>query len=602
MRLSFAKLVVASAEKDYFALLEAFDEMGLKLNRLDSEADMDAMRFLFRDTSPSTEARTQLRKFDKAMKNKAKARREKKIVKPVDAFPGDLLFFLRAQDLLRGLCSTLNVRQSPLRIFGLSSRKAIELALGSTHEIKLIKYLQKNSILSRPSFHSNANRALEAELQAVLSSLNNANKILGCQVAVFHNQVLAADVYTGLQENGASKKLRSVTPFSLFNCFSVTKAITVTAVHMLVDRGLLEYTQKVGFYWPEFGIKHPLITVGDVISHRARMQNALPENVTFQQFCNLKHMSEAMCSIDSEAFDPEQDDAKQMKYHYLSFGWLIAGLVQSVTGEPFKKFLLENILIPLNIEHEARIGVPSSWLRYDNINCSRFCKLDVSEMVPDGKAKGEDSFTMGVSAAEMDDVTRRLEKRVEELANFEDGSKSKEKGRKSMKDLMKLFKDKTFLYDVRCYNCRAVRQACIPASNGNFSARALATFFSKLYYTNTLIKNDSVKREMIAPVAYEIDRSGSDKAVKVDWAYGYKLFPFILPGKGKLNGFGHAGVGGSIAMCIPHANVTVAITINKLTLSPHSIWKPIFDVVDKFYGIGSAVGWGGDNAVSYGLE
>ena len=79
MRLSFAKLVVASAEKDYFALLEAFDEMGLKLNRLDSEADMDAMRFLFRDTSPPTEARAQLRKFDKAMKNKAKARREKKI-------------------------------------------------------------------------------------------------------------------------------------------------------------------------------------------------------------------------------------------------------------------------------------------------------------------------------------------------------------------------------------------------------------------------------------------------------------------------------------------------------------------------------------------
>ena len=47
MRLSFAKLVVASAEKDYFALLEAFDEMGLKLNRLDSEGDMDAMEFCF---------------------------------------------------------------------------------------------------------------------------------------------------------------------------------------------------------------------------------------------------------------------------------------------------------------------------------------------------------------------------------------------------------------------------------------------------------------------------------------------------------------------------------------------------------------------------
>ena len=107
---------------------------------------------------------------------------------------------------------------------------------------------------------------------------------------------------------------------------------------------------------------------------------------------------------------------------------------------------------------------------------------------------------------------------------------------------------------------------------------------------------------MIAPAAYEIDRGGTNQDVKAEWAYGYKLFPFTVSGRGKLNGFGHAGVGGSIAMCILHANITVAITINKLTLTPHIIWKPIFEVIDKFYGIGSAAGWTGDKAVSYGLE
>ena len=102
------------------------------------------------------------------MKKKAKARREKKIVKPVDAFPGDLLFFLRAQDLLRGLCSTLNVRQSPLRIFGSSSRKAIELALGNSSNLKLVEYLEKNSILNRAPFHASVNGEFEAELRTVL--------------------------------------------------------------------------------------------------------------------------------------------------------------------------------------------------------------------------------------------------------------------------------------------------------------------------------------------------------------------------------------------------------------------------------------------------
>ena len=172
------------------------------------------------------------------------------------------------------------------------------------------------------------------------------------------------------------------------------------------------------------------------------------------------------------------------------------------------------------------------------------------------------TLSMGVSAAEMDDVTRRLEKRVEEMVDIEDSNKLK-----IGQELVDSIKGKPFLYDVRCYNSKAVRQACIPAANGNFSARALAYFFSKLYYTNTLIKQDSVKKEIIAPAAYEIDRSGTNQDVKAEWAYGYKLFPFTVSGRGKLNGFGHAGVGGSIAMCIPHANLTVAITVNKLTLT-----------------------------------
>ena len=137
------------------------------------------------------------------MKKKAKARRKKKIVKPVDAFSGDLLFFLRAQDLLRGLCSTLNVRQSPLRILA-SSRKAIELALDNSSNRRLIEYLEKNSILSRAPFHASVNGEFEAELRTVLSRLRSKNKILGCQVAVFHNQVLVADMYTGLLENARS--------------------------------------------------------------------------------------------------------------------------------------------------------------------------------------------------------------------------------------------------------------------------------------------------------------------------------------------------------------------------------------------------------------
>ena len=117
--------MVASAQKDYFMLLEAFDEVGVRLNRSDAQSDMDIIRFLFRDTAPSKSARKRQNKMRKVLEAKKKARREANIVPPVRAFPGDLLFFLRAQDLLRGLCSTLEVVQSPLKIFYKIAREAL---------------------------------------------------------------------------------------------------------------------------------------------------------------------------------------------------------------------------------------------------------------------------------------------------------------------------------------------------------------------------------------------------------------------------------------------------------------------------------------------
>ena len=65
----------------------------------------------------------------------------------------------------------------------------------------------------------------------------------------------------------------------------------------------------------------------------------------------------------------------------------------------------------------------------------------------------------------------------------------------------------------------------------------------------------------------------------------------ICNSQGKMNAFGHTGAGGSIAMCIPHSNVTLAITINKMTAKPHEIWKPIFEVMDEYFAIGKGIEW-----------
>ena len=87
----------------------------------------------------------------------------------------------------------------------------------------------------------------------------------------------------------------------MFNSFSCTKAITATAIHLLVQDGLIaSYDDLVGKYWSKFGEKHPDLTISELLSHRARMPHAMPKNVTFEQFCDFAYMCDAMCDIPSE--------------------------------------------------------------------------------------------------------------------------------------------------------------------------------------------------------------------------------------------------------------------------------------------------------------
>jgi hypothetical protein len=63
-------------------------------------------RFLMRDTAPPDEAKASYNTFKKVIiKRRAAGKRN-----PVDAYPGDLLFFMRVTQLLHGLGSLLHVK------------------------------------------------------------------------------------------------------------------------------------------------------------------------------------------------------------------------------------------------------------------------------------------------------------------------------------------------------------------------------------------------------------------------------------------------------------------------------------------------------------
>lgn len=89
---------------------------------------------------------------------------------------------------------------------------------------------------------------------------------LGVQVAAYRGEELVADEWIGTADPETG---RPVDGDTLFPVIAVTKAVTLTALHLQADRGLVDYQAAVAEYWPEFGCHgKQAVTVAHVLEHR----------------------------------------------------------------------------------------------------------------------------------------------------------------------------------------------------------------------------------------------------------------------------------------------------------------------------------------------
>ena len=92
---------------------------------------------------------------------------------------------------------------------------------------------------------------------------------------------------------------RPVTTDTLFNAFSVTKAVTATAIHMLVaDQRIPSYDTPVVEIWPKFGdgggARKRRITVAHVLAHTSGLASAGPTDNSPQGFGDWPAVKRAM--------------------------------------------------------------------------------------------------------------------------------------------------------------------------------------------------------------------------------------------------------------------------------------------------------------------
>ncbi len=175
----------------------------------------------------------------------------------------------------------------------------------------------------------------------------------GVQVAAYLNGELVVDTWGGLADDRTGRPVDGET---LFNVYSVTKAVAATALHIQADRGLIDYDAPITRYWPEYGVNGKgATTVRDALTHRACVPQ-MPAGVTPEKMCDWDWMVRAIAGL-----EPVAPPGSKTLYLSMTFGWIVGELVRRSDPKhrSLGRFIREEIAAPLRIT-DLWLGIPDS--------------------------------------------------------------------------------------------------------------------------------------------------------------------------------------------------------------------------------------------------
>jgi CubicO group peptidase (beta-lactamase class C family) len=383
---------------------------------------------------------------------------------------------------------------------------------------------------------ANANSIVQ---EAVNTAIREGGEI-GLQVAAYVDGELVVEVWSGLADETTGRKVDGDT---LFPVFSVTKAVTATALHIQAERGLVDYDTPIAHYWPEFGAQgKDKGTVRDALTHRIGIPQ-MPEGVTPEQMCDWEWMVQRLANT-KPLFAPGTKSA----YLAYTFGWIIGEVVRRTDPKkrPFGTFVQEEICAPLGIDN-LWIGIP------DAVE-PRVAKLtNIPRPAPGAPGLSPEAL-IPIAIPPQVGVIQKVFGRPD------------------------------------------VRRACIPGAGGIMNARSAARFFAMLANGGELNGVRLLSEERVR--SFSVPRTKRDEFDPVVWRVlnlgmgGFWLggdSPSAPPVVGRNpHTICHPGAGGSIGWADLDARLAVAICHNRMFDAPTAEgnpFAPIGDAVREALGI-----------------
>jgi CubicO group peptidase (beta-lactamase class C family) len=221
--------------------------------------------------------------------------------------------------------------------------------------------------------HGTADPSYE-QLSELLSATLDTGTDVGASVCVTVDGETVVDIWGGWVDEAKSEPWGRDT---ITNVWSTTKTMTFLSALLLVERGQLDFHEKVATYWPEFAQNGKAdIEVRHLMGHTSGV-SAWMQPVTVDDIYDWDKATAMLA-----AQEPWWEPGTASGYHALNQGHLIGEVIRRIDGRRLGEFFADEIAGPLDADFHIGLD-PCEFHRVSNVIPPPPLPIDITTLDPD---------------------------------------------------------------------------------------------------------------------------------------------------------------------------------------------------------------------------
>jgi CubicO group peptidase (beta-lactamase class C family) len=182
-----------------------------------------------------------------------------------------------------------------------------------------------------------------ARMDQIVQSFVEARKFMGTALVARGNDVILSKGYgsADLEWNIPNA------PSTKFRLGSITKQFTAASILLLEERGKLSVNDPVKQYVSDAPAAWDKITIFHLLTHTS----GIPNFTSFPDYRKTEPFPATPAELVARFRDKPLDFPPGEKWNYSNSGYVLLGyLIEKISGEPYERFLRDNILTPLGMK------------------------------------------------------------------------------------------------------------------------------------------------------------------------------------------------------------------------------------------------------------